>query len=115
MSMSMLCVVASYTSVFKWRGESVRSMEGGASAGALASAGASAGNTLLTCAEMLSHMLKPFSSLSSSLTSSAASGSKEDRRLAGKESSAATRSATAVLPLCAASLCGNQILTARSS
>ena len=32
-------------------------------AGGGASAGDSAGNTLLTCAEMLSHMLKPFFSL----------------------------------------------------
>ena len=63
-----LCVLPSYTSASTWRGEFCLEMDCGAS---------SAGNTLLTCAEMLSHMLKPFfsASLSSSLTSSAASGS----------------------------------------
>ena len=89
--MSMLFVVASYSSIFTWMGDSVPDGAGG-----------------VTLREMLSHMLKPFfsPSLSSSLTSSAASGSKEDRRLAGSggvPGSAATRSATAVFPLWAAS------------
>ena len=67
--MSMLFVVASYSSIFTWMGDSVPDGAGG-----------------VTLREMLSHMLKPFfwSSLSSSLTSSAASGSNEDRRFTGR-------------------------------
>ena len=62
--MSMLFVVAFYSSIFTWMGDSVPDGAGG-----------------VTLREMLSHMLKPFfSSLSSSLTSSAASGSNDDRR-----------------------------------
>ena len=61
----MYMLVASYSSIFTWMGDSVPDGAGG-----------------VTLREMLSHMLKPFfsASLSPSLTSSATSGSNEDRR-----------------------------------